>query len=83
MKNAGEFRERSAGFFHWYADATESEHGGWVRLYNLPHLIETSDGYRLARVLKTVAYIAIDEDAEGRPVLEKWHIGSHRRYTPE
>jgi hypothetical protein len=29
---------------------------------------------RFAKILKTVAYVAVDEDAEGKPVLQKWDI---------
>lgn len=30
--------------------------------------------FRYARILKTVAYIVVDEDEFGRPVEEKWKI---------
>ena len=36
-------------------------------------------GYRMALVLKTVAYIVVDEDENG-PVIEKWDIKEHRIY---
>ena len=35
---------------------------------------------RAARVLKTVAYIVIDEEADGTPVVEKWAIKNHIAY---
>ena len=35
---------------------------------------------RYARILKTRAYISVDEDAEGNPVVERWVIRNHRRY---
>lgn len=38
---------------------------------------------RYARVLKTVAYIAVDETADGEPVWDKWEIASHREYPTE
>jgi hypothetical protein len=38
-------------------------------------------GYRYAHVKKTVAYIAVDEDEYGLPVVEKWHIKNHREYS--
>ena len=51
-----------------------------------PHLIfvnnfEKNWPYRYARVLKTCAYIVVDEDAGGNPVVEKWDIKGHRLYT--
>ena len=79
-QDIGDFREKDHGLCHWYGAASESEHGQWVRLYNLPHVIWTRDGYRLARILKTVAYVAVDENAMGIPVLEKWQITRHRVY---
>ena len=45
--------------------------------WDFPHLLETNDGQRYARILKTVAYIAVDEDQYGQPVVEKWNITSH------
>jgi hypothetical protein len=37
--------------------------------------------YRYAKVLKTVAYVAIDEDDEGCAVWEKWDIKKCREYA--
>ena len=37
-------------------------------------------GYRYAIVKKTVAYVCVDEDEFGLPVLEKWYIKNHRQY---
>lgn len=36
---------------------------------------------RYANVLKTVAYIAVDEDENGNAVLEKWQIANHRKFA--
>lgn len=35
---------------------------------------------RCARVLKTVAYVVVDEAADGSPVVEKWAIANFRKY---
>jgi len=35
---------------------------------------------RPALVRRTVAYVVIDEDAAGQPIVERWHIRSHRVY---
>lgn len=45
----------------------------------MPHIIFTIDGTRLAKVLKTVAYVVVNEDESG-PVIEKWDIKTHRHY---
>ena len=37
-------------------------------------------GFRYGNVMKTVAYIAVDEDEDG-PVIEKWNIKTHREYN--
>ncbi len=36
--------------------------------------------FRWAKVLKTVAHVVVDEDADGNPVVEKWDIKDHRPY---
>lgn len=46
----------------------------------MPHEIFVGDGstngnfVRYGRVLKTVAYVVVDEDEFGAPVIEKWNI---------
>ena len=48
-----------------------------------PHIVYVADRIRYARVLKTVAYIAVDEDDDGEPVLQKWQLKNHRQYQTE
>ena len=70
---AGEFyhRETKARFeFRPTADTWAAQHG-------LEWEIAMSDGsVRFARLLQTVAYIAVDvnDDRAGSPVLERWPI---------
>lgn len=56
--------------------------GDWAA--DFPHLVCVNDPvgwrYRFAKVLKTVAYVVIDEDASGVPIVQKWQIKSHRIY---
>ena len=40
-----------------------------------------AQGYRYGTVKKTVAYIVVDEDEFGLPVIEKWNIKRHRNYS--
>ena len=52
---------------------------------DFPHKIWVGDvvngnGYRYGIVKKTVAYVSVDEDEYGQPVIEKWHIKRHRKY---
>ena len=39
-------------------------------------------GYRYGIVKKTVAYVCVDEDEFGLPVLEKWNIKNNVAYQP-
>lgn len=48
-----------------------------------PHIVYVLDGFRYAKVLKTVAWIAVGENDDGSPVLEKWAIREHRHYDTE
>jgi hypothetical protein len=51
---------------------------------DFPHKIWVGDvvgqGYRYGIVKKTVAYVAVDEDEFGLPVLEKWDLKQSRVY---
>lgn len=73
----GAFQERSYGIYFSYSQNSDTH---WLDQKQYPHKISTSDGFRYARVLKTVAYIVVDEDEHGKPVVEKWEITKHRKY---
>ena len=45
------------------------------------HQIGGDQGYRYGIVKKTVAYVAVDEDEFGLPVLEKWNLKSNKAYV--
>ena len=55
--------------------------------WDFPHLIWVSHdavgqwNARYGKVLKTVCYIAVDENDDGTPMVEKWNITKHRTYT--
>ncbi len=61
-----------------------SHEGEFPCMPGATHLVHVNDlfgyPYRAAKVLKTVAYIATDEDDFGNPVWEKWRIKHHRIY---
>lgn len=47
-----------------------------------PHIVfvgPEGDQMRFAKVLKTVAYVVVDENEDGL-IVEKWQIKSHRSY---
>ena len=73
---------------------TEKEHGNYFEFSNnpdnyspgksYPHIVWVGDdighGYRYATVKKTVAYVVVDEDEYGLPVIEKWNIKQRKDY---
>lgn len=80
----GSFVEKGRGNLFEYAGARE----GLSPWSDYPHLVYVSHSsvgglyrYRHAKVLKTVAYVVVDEDAFGEPVVEKWQIKQHREYA--
>ena len=40
----------------------------------------TGSESRYAKILKTVAYVVIDENADGSPVVEKWKLKKYKDY---
>ena len=75
-RNIGEFIEVEFGKSFTYRAVGEQNYNP----YNLPHVVDVLDGIRFAIVKKTVAYVVVDEDAQGQPVFEKWEIRSHKTY---
>jgi len=77
----GCFREAERdNFFEFSANNT-----GEFRQF--PHLIWVTTprpgidyGFRFGEVKKTVCYIAVDENDDGTPKVEKWDIRGHRIY---
>ncbi len=75
----GQFQESDND--HWFEFGTRpATDTTWASEF--PHVIAVSDGgmTRYARILKTVAYVVVDEDADGTPVTEKWSIKKMRNY---
>lgn len=72
----GCFEEKDHGHYFEFSVPTEpapwEEYGMWVWVGNAER--------RWAKVLKTVAYIVVNEDENG-PVVEKWYIKNHREYA--
>ena len=62
------FREVEYG--HYFETFKASDN-----VFGMPHMIDTEKGtQRYARVLKTVAHVVVDEDDEGKAVIEVWKI---------
>lgn len=75
-KTIGAFKEKEHG--HWFEYRETSDE--WALEQGLTHEIAVADGKRYAKVKKTVAYVAIDEDDYGKAIIEKWKIAQHRVY---
>ena len=78
----GQFVEKEAGNYFEFSnnDEEDSVMSGW------PHKVwvgglANDQGFRYARVLKTVAYLVLDEDEYGEPVVVKWDIKNKRDYV--
>lgn len=71
-KLLGIFREKEKGNFFTFTERETSDN--WLSLEDYPHYVHVIDGVRYARVLKTVAYIVVDESNDGKPIIEKWQI---------
>ena len=81
----GCFREKDGDNFFEFSDNQDLSE---VWAYQFPHKIWVTTpvegidcGYRYGTVKKTVAYLAVDEDEYGEPVVEKWHIKQCRDYA--
>ena len=77
----GEFVEKDYGHNFEFSNNNED-----YLFENYPHKvwvggITNDQGYRYALVKKTVAYIVVDEDDYGLPVVEKWNIKQHRVFN--
>jgi hypothetical protein len=75
--NAGEFYLPDTGKWFTFCQNTDD---AWGLRHDLIHKIDTIDGYRCGIVRKGVAYIAVDENEYGAPVLEKWNITKRREF---
>jgi len=66
--------------FEYITHAGDASAHGWNESLGAqyPHLVCVNSvgdpGLRYAIVKKTVAYIVVDEDDEGHPVVEKWPV---------
>ena len=77
----GCFVEKTEGNSFEFIARNENDRLSFASDY--PHRIFVgpyAEDTRCARVLKTVVYVVVDEDAHGRPVVEKWDTKRFRAY---
>ena len=80
LENGGCFRESETGnFFEYCRNSCNLEHTVYPDFYQ--YVFVGSEMMRYAKVFKKVAYIVVDEDERGEPVIEKWQIKNHCRYN--
>jgi hypothetical protein len=54
----------------------EQSKNAWAISHGLEYdlLLQNGEERRACKLLKTVAYVAVDENTDGSPKLEKWRI---------
>ena len=78
-KVVGVFVEKSVGNYFCYSANTEDSSKEWPYKVWVTHpILGLDSGWRYAKVLKTVAYLMVDEDEYGDPVVEKWLIKNNK-----
>lgn len=77
-QNVGEIQEKEFGKWFTYRETQDQ----WARSKGLYNEIDFIDGnIRFGNVKKTVAYIAVDEDEYGNPVIKKWNLKKNVVYS--
>ena len=74
-RTIGTFTEQDVVGVHTYAANGEEMTGAW----DFPHVLHTADGIRYAKIEDKIAYIAVDEDEYGQPIIETWKIEKHSK----
>jgi len=81
LENGGYFRESETDNFYEYA-----AHNNFIEDTVYPDFqcrvfVDNEGSWRYAKIFKTVAYVVVDEDERGEPVIEKWQIKNHHKYN--
>ena len=80
----GCFREKTTDNLFEFSKNLDESKIPYLDAY--PHLVWVTErssfdyGYRYANVKKGVAYIVVNEDDDGNPIVEKWEIKQKRLY---
>ena len=77
-----QFQDHAGEFYlpdtkRWFTFEPNTD-DAWGLQHDLIHKVDVLDGYRCAIVRKTVAYVAVDQDEYGNPILERWTITKRR-----
>jgi hypothetical protein len=75
IEKGGMFNNGFASFEYRVSEGKAEGQGTWGLENGFAHEIAICDGsVRFANVKKTVAYVCVDQDECGKPVVEKWNI---------
>lgn len=67
----GYFKEKEHG--HWF-DYQDADYTPFVGFDKIVKIGNNTNETRFAKILKTVAYVVVDEAANGMPIVEKWQL---------
>ena len=73
----GEFQEKDHGKWFTYRKTDDP----WAAKHGLTHKIDVADGHRFGKVMGTRVHIATDENDDGSPKMETWHLKKHNKWT--
>ena len=76
----GAFNEKDFGMWFEYCENTEENANEFPHLICVGNNLKHCWDFRYAKVLKTIAYIIVDEDDSGNPIVEKWQLKNHRTF---
>jgi len=81
LENGGYFRESKTDNFFEYA-----AHNNFIEDTVYPEFqhrvfVDNEGSWRYAKILKKTAYIIVDINDCGEPVIEKWNIKDHHKYN--
>ena len=74
MKGIGFFQEKEHGRYFDYRNVNIHD-DGYTPFNGYEYRVYVGHNQtRYAKVLKTVAYVVVDEAADGSPIVEKWQL---------
>jgi len=83
ITKGGRFYEKSSdSLFEYTSDSENPEFPDRIWVAGAENILPgLESGWRYGLVKKTVAYLVVDEDEYGKPVVEKWFIKNHKTYS--
>jgi hypothetical protein len=79
----GYFTEKECSQLFEYSEPRLGEVPPFGEEYGMKVWVGNDANFRWAKILKTVAYIVVDEDSDGSPITEWWELKRHRVYAKQ